>query len=738
MSMKLGRFVVGASHAVALLALLAADVSAAGPDVVAAGETPDDARLDPLKDLNGYFPFTPSESPEAWQKRAGEVRRQMRVALGLWPMPTKTPLNAVVHGKVDRDEYTVERVYFESMPGLYVTGSLYRPKSAKGKVPGVLCPHGHFGGGRFHDAGEAQVKQSIAQGAERFEEGGRSPLQARCVQLARMGCIVFHYDMLGYADSGQISFELAHRFGKQRPEMNSPTNWGLFSPQAEEHLQSIMGLQAYNSVRALDFLTSLDGVDPRRLAVTGASGGGTQTFTIAAIDPRVAVAFPAVMVSTAMQGGCTCENCSLFRVGTGNVEFAALFAPKPQAMTSADDWTKEMETKGFPELQAHYKMLGAPDNVSLAALTQFKHNYNYVSRAAMYDWFNKHLGLGHEEPIVEQDYQRLTSDEMTVWNDDHPQPEGGDAFERKLLRWWTDDANQQIAALRPKDESSLKAYREVVGTGIDVVIGRGLPESTELEYDQTHKVERGDVIEMAGLLRNKTHGEELPIAFLYPKQWEGRVTIWLSDKGKAGLYQNDGSLDPYVARLLERGVSVVGVDLLYQGEFLAGGTPIDKTPRVANPREAACYTFGFNSSVFAQRVHDVLTTIAFVRGHDYTPKRVDLVALDGTGPIAAAARAQARDAIGRAVIDTSGFRFGEVRDLWSVDFLPGGAKYDDLPGMLAVAAPGELLLAGEKGQSAKLVEAAYAAAGDKSNLTIASPDKQKSLATTAVEWLLRD
>ena len=119
-------------------------------------------------------------------------------------MPTKTPANAVVHGRVDRDGYTVEKVYFESFPGHFVTGNLYRPKGRTGKLPGVLCPHGHWANGRFYDAGPKAVEKQIADGAERFELGGRYPLQARCVQLARMGCVVFHYDMVGYADSVQL------------------------------------------------------------------------------------------------------------------------------------------------------------------------------------------------------------------------------------------------------------------------------------------------------------------------------------------------------------------------------------------------------------------------------------------------------------------------------------------------------------------------------------------------------
>src|SRR5205807_8131337 len=131
--------------------------------------------------------------------------------------------------------------------------------------------------------------------------------------------------------------------------------------------QSFMGLQTWNSVRSLDFLAGLPDVDAKKLGMTGASGGGTQTFMLAAIDDRLASAFPAVMVSTGMQGGCICENCSLLRVNTGNVEIAAVFAPKPLAMSAANDWTKELMTKGYPELKELYTLYGAADKVSARA-----------------------------------------------------------------------------------------------------------------------------------------------------------------------------------------------------------------------------------------------------------------------------------------------------------------------------------------------------------------------------------
>ncbi len=369
-------------------------VEAVGPRACESGQLPADVRLGPLKDLNGYFPFAVPARVDLWQTRAATLRRQVLVSQGLWPMPTKQPLKATVHGRIEQDDYTIEKVYFESMPGFFVTGNLYRPKGRSGQLPGILCPHGHWEKGRFYDCGLEAVRKQIVQGAERFEDGGRSPMQSRCVQLARMGCIVFHYDMIGYADSQQIISGLIHGFKKQRPEMNRATNWGLFSPRAESRLQSTMGLQTFNSIRALDFLLSLPNVDPQRIAVTGASGGGTQTFVLSAIDSRVRVAFPAVMVSTAMQGGCTCENACCLRVGAGNVELAALFAPKPLGMSAANDWTVQMPTKGLPELQQLFKRLSVPHNVALTALPQFGHNYNYVSRAAMYHWMNQHLHLG--------------------------------------------------------------------------------------------------------------------------------------------------------------------------------------------------------------------------------------------------------------------------------------------------------------------------------------------------------
>ncbi len=560
-----------------------------------------------LKDLNGFFPFHVPESIDAWESRAELLKRRVLVANGLFPLPERTPLNAVVHGKVERDGFTIEKVYLESVPGFHVTGLLFRPAGENArpgqKYPAVLSPHGH--GGRLMDLGEEGVLKQIAEGGEKFADSGRFPKVARCVTLARLGCVTLLYDMIGYADNQQLSRQLGHGFSEQRLGFEGKDSWGLYSAQAEMRLQSIFGLQTWNSVRALDFLESLPDVDPKRIGVTGGSGGGTQTIMICAIDDRPVVAFPNGMVSSSMQGGCTCENASLLRIGTGNVELAALYAPKPQGMTSADDWTKEMlvSGKGFPELKKLYTMYGKPDNVFCEDLRHFKHNYNYVTRALMYELFNEHLGLDHQTPIVEQDFPRLTDAEHAVYDEDHPRPEGGDAFERKLTRWLADESDKQLAAMSADErgETVRAAWQTIVG--ID------------------------DPIAPAGEVE------------------------WIKVSG-------DGDTTTLT---------------------LSAPPVINETPTVANKREFAGYTHGYNHSVFAQRARTVLAQIRAANAGG----RIEIVAANGSEPIALAAVAAAEAGqVNSLRLGDDDFRFADITSYRDPNFVPGAVKYGDLPGLV--------------------------------------------------------
>jgi len=169
-----------------------------------------------------------------------------------------------------------------------------------------------------------------APGFARLEDAERGSVPARCIGLARQGLIAFSYDMVGYNDTAQL--------GPHRKVFAEPRHllWGL----------SLMGLQTWNSIRALDFLESLQDVDRSRLGCTGASGGGTQTFILGAIDDRLAAQAPHVMVSHSMQGGCQCENAPGLRIDYSNMEIAAVPAPRPQILVAATgDWTKMTMTE---------------------------------------------------------------------------------------------------------------------------------------------------------------------------------------------------------------------------------------------------------------------------------------------------------------------------------------------------------------------------------------------------------
>jgi len=144
-----------------------------------------------------------------------------------------------------------------------------------------------------------------------------------------------------------------------------------------------------------------------------------------------------------------------------------------------------------------------------------------------------------------------------------------------------------------------------------VLIGRTLANTGDVEWKLQDEQDRGDCLERTGTLLNKTHGEEVTVVCLGPKQSNGRVVVWLDDQGKAALRNADGSVKPAVLKLVQAGAAVLGADLLFQG-----GKPVKQTRVVANPREFAGYTFGYNHSLFTQRVHDLLTVIRFTRDRD--------------------------------------------------------------------------------------------------------------------------
>ena len=409
---------------------------------------PNDRRLHEVRHQDTVVEMPNYRSLDEWRACADWLRRHVLVSNGLWPIPERTPLNPAVFGRIERDEYSVEKVYFESLPGFFVTGNLYRPLDQTGQLPGILNPHGHWPHGRLQNDDACSVP-------------------ARCISFARQGYVAFSYDMVGFLDSTQVPHYPLPEQVAEYPFLDASSPDESASSDLRDQLWgiSLCGLQLWNSIRSLDFLESLPDVDPARIGCTGASGGGTQTFLLTAVDDRVKVSAPVNMISAHFQGGCVCEDPPSLRLGASNLDIAALTAPRPMLLVSATgDWTVNTPTVEYPAIKEIYRLFGAEDRLEWAQVDA-GHNYNRESREAVYKFFGRNLlGTKGAADLAEQPVEVETTEDLLVLagGNQLPSPLTAEDLSRHLVR----RAGNELEDLWPRVESDRARFRDVFGPAL--------------------------------------------------------------------------------------------------------------------------------------------------------------------------------------------------------------------------------------------------------------------------------
>ncbi|EJL61885.1 acetylxylan esterase [Flavobacterium sp. CF136] len=285
-----------------------------------------------------------------WEKRKKEIKACMITSFGLDKAPPTPKSKPILTPKRIYKDYSVENIALEILPGVYTTGSIYKPYPLNKKSPIILTPDGHFGDGRY-----------------------RKDEQYRCAIMAKMGAIVVSYDLFAWGES-------------------------LLQFPEQTHRNSIAStVQVLSGIRLLDYLATIKNADVSRVGVTGGSGGGSHTMFLAALDDRITVSAPVVMVSSHFSGGCPCESgrgIHLCGNGTNNAEISAMMAPKPQLIVSdGKDWTLAVPELEFPFIQRTYDLYGKKDLVENAHFAKEGHDFGISKRMALYPFMAKYLGL---------------------------------------------------------------------------------------------------------------------------------------------------------------------------------------------------------------------------------------------------------------------------------------------------------------------------------------------------------
>ncbi len=612
-----------------------------------------DPRWQDLPHTDSEFAPTVYADRAAWEKKRAQLKKQVLFAAGLWPLPKKPPLNARIWNRIERDGYTLEKVWFQSLPGFYVGGTLFRPLDPQPHGhPGIISPHGHADLGRLSESEAASY-------------------QARGLSFARIGCTAFMWDMIDYNDSAR------HLSGAYQEKTYGVVHRAPWTHATDERMLwnlNSLGFQLWNCIRALDFVEQLPEVDATRLACTGESGGGTQTYNLYAVDERLAAAAPVCMVSAYMQGGCGCENAPLLRIDTNNVDIGATLAPKPLLLvSSAQDWTKHTPEVEYPAIKKIYELYGAGERVEQVQIDA-PHGYNKAMREAVYRWLARCFALPIAQDYSEAAYETEPHENLLAFFDGLPA--GAIANHKDLIEQCIEAAKEVLAGYGPTTREKLEENRRVLGEALRLAVGC---DDSAVSFRESAKGEYAGLTCVDGQLTGSLRGVEIPMRGFAAAKSSAVSTLLIHPQGA-------GALDADLVRALAAaGHALHAIDPFGCGKNIA-------EQKAQEPRGSSPFFTTFNRTDDAERIYDIALAVRYLLAA--SSAQVQIVGLGAAGlwALAAAAVLGPQDRLLRFALDLNEFDTASAAAYLNDLPIPGILRAGGLANAAALAAPHDTLL----------------------------------------------
>ncbi len=461
-----------------------------------------------------------------WMNRQEKVKQAFEKVLG--PLPEKTPLNPVITGKLKGNGFTVEKLYFESLPGYKVTAALFLPNGRKKKLPAIIYCSGHS-----DLAFRSDVYQHVI------------------INLVLKGFAVFAFDPVGQGERQQYFIE-AEGKSKFRPtHEHSYPGAQLFINGSSAAYYMI-----WDGIRSVDYLLTRKEVDPVRIGITGRSGGGTQSAYIAAVDERIRAAAPECYITSfeyllKSMGPQDAEQNFYHGIKEG-IDLGDLLqvrAPKPTMMitTTRDIFSIQGARDVFAETKRAFETFGSADHFEMVE-DDAGHASTLKNREAMYAFFQKHLN--NPGSPKDQEVERFPVEELYITTTGQLSTSIGSRFLFDLNLDLTHQNADKLSTERSQARSFIQSLPSVVKTVSGYREGQGVE---KLVF--SGRTDMGDYFLEKYLLEGE---EDFAIPFLVftPKIASGRVVLYLDD-----IKEEDEDAYRLPALLASKGMSVIVPDL---------------------------------------------------------------------------------------------------------------------------------------------------------------------------------